>query len=248
MVTLVFVDFGASARTLPNGRVLTSSEQRMRFMEPYPSPAECKHGIDRQDSGLHRLGHQIPFHDRWGGGIDRLVGLGLDRGAAVQRAAQRIDDTAQQAASDGYAHDRPVACTSSPASIAPMEGELEVAGVRFDAGRMLLFRAKNRVSLRGAVDQASGDRCRRAEFLGGLQLGCDQAGVRRGKDQRVATDSGCRLGSEAAADAWLKQPEPAMGGMAPRIYAMTRSDCLALAKPLLAALKTRREEGPPVQA
>ncbi len=55
------------------------------------------------------------------------------------------------------------------------------------------------------------------------------------------------LGSEAAADAWLEQPEPAMGGMTPRTYAMARSDCLALAKPLLAALKTRRE-GPPVRA
>jgi hypothetical protein len=44
------------------------------------------------------------------------------------------------------------------------------------------------------------------------------------------------LGSEAAADAWLEQPEPAMGGVAPRTYAMARSDCLALAKPLLAAL------------
>ena len=28
------IDFGASARTLPNGRVATSSEQRMRFLEP----------------------------------------------------------------------------------------------------------------------------------------------------------------------------------------------------------------------
>ena len=27
-------DFGSSATTLPNGRVATSSEQRMRFMEP----------------------------------------------------------------------------------------------------------------------------------------------------------------------------------------------------------------------
>ncbi len=54
------------------------------------------------------------------------------------------------------------------------------------------------------------------------------------------------LGSEAAADAWMEQPEPAMDGMTPRTYAMARSDCLALAKPLLAALKTRRE-GPPVQ-
>jgi hypothetical protein len=32
---LTFFDFGASARTLPNGRMATSSEQRMRFMEPY---------------------------------------------------------------------------------------------------------------------------------------------------------------------------------------------------------------------
>src|SRR6266852_4143612 len=31
---MAFFDFGASARTLPNGRVATSSEQRMRFMEP----------------------------------------------------------------------------------------------------------------------------------------------------------------------------------------------------------------------
>ena len=33
-VTLAFFDFGASARALPNGRVATSSEQRMRFIEP----------------------------------------------------------------------------------------------------------------------------------------------------------------------------------------------------------------------
>src|SRR5713101_3700823 len=31
---MAFFDFGASARTLPNGRVATSSEQRMRFMAP----------------------------------------------------------------------------------------------------------------------------------------------------------------------------------------------------------------------
>jgi hypothetical protein len=31
-VTLAFFDFGASASTLPNGSVATSSEQRMRFM------------------------------------------------------------------------------------------------------------------------------------------------------------------------------------------------------------------------
>ena len=54
------------------------------------------------------------------------------------------------------------------------------------------------------------------------------------------------LGSEAA-DAWLEQPEPAMYGKTPHTYAMAHSDCLTLAKPLLAALKTRRE-GPPVQA
>jgi hypothetical protein len=35
-VTLAFFDFGVSASTLPNGRVVTSSEQRMRFMEPRP--------------------------------------------------------------------------------------------------------------------------------------------------------------------------------------------------------------------
>ena len=55
------------------------------------------------------------------------------------------------------------------------------------------------------------------------------------------------LGSEAAADAWLDQPEPAMDGMMPRAYAMAHSDCLAVAKPLLAALKTRGEDTP-VQA
>ena len=31
------LDFGASARALPNGRMTTSSEQRMRFMEPLSS-------------------------------------------------------------------------------------------------------------------------------------------------------------------------------------------------------------------
>src|SRR2546421_9814634 len=33
---------GASARTLPNGRVATSSEQRMRFTEPSPSVGGCR--------------------------------------------------------------------------------------------------------------------------------------------------------------------------------------------------------------
>jgi len=33
-VTLAFFDFGAFARTLPNGRVATSSEQRIRFVGP----------------------------------------------------------------------------------------------------------------------------------------------------------------------------------------------------------------------
>jgi hypothetical protein len=35
-------EFGVSARTLPNGRVARSSEQRMRFMEPYPSVGGCR--------------------------------------------------------------------------------------------------------------------------------------------------------------------------------------------------------------
>jgi len=39
---LAFFDFGASARTLPNGRVATSSEERMRFMEPSPSVGGCR--------------------------------------------------------------------------------------------------------------------------------------------------------------------------------------------------------------
>jgi hypothetical protein len=49
------------------------------------------------------------------------------------------------------------------------------------------------------------------------------------------------LGSDEAANTWLDQPEPAMDGMMPRVYAMAHSDCLAIAKPLLATLKTRRE-------
>ena len=36
-VTFASFAFGASARTLPNGRVATSSEQRMRFTESFPS-------------------------------------------------------------------------------------------------------------------------------------------------------------------------------------------------------------------
>jgi hypothetical protein len=41
---LAFFSFGASARTLPNGRAATSSEQRMRFMEPFPSVGGCGSG------------------------------------------------------------------------------------------------------------------------------------------------------------------------------------------------------------
>jgi hypothetical protein len=35
-VTLAFFDSGASAKTLPNGKVATSSEQSTRFMELAP--------------------------------------------------------------------------------------------------------------------------------------------------------------------------------------------------------------------
>jgi hypothetical protein len=43
-VTLAFFDFGVSARTLPNGRLATSSEQRMPFMKPLLRLADAGSG------------------------------------------------------------------------------------------------------------------------------------------------------------------------------------------------------------
>src|SRR5215472_9963121 len=49
-VTFAFFDLGASARTLPNGRVATSSEQRMGFIKPHPSVCRCRFaGHQRND-------------------------------------------------------------------------------------------------------------------------------------------------------------------------------------------------------
>ncbi len=67
--------------------------------------AEREQRVDDDEAGLHRLGHQIAFEDSRRRPLDRLVQLGFDRPAAVDRAAERIDDAPEQRRADWHAHD-----------------------------------------------------------------------------------------------------------------------------------------------
>ena len=58
--------------------------------------AEREQRIDDEEPGLHRLGDQIAVDDRRRRALDRLQRLARDGPFAVERAAERIDDAAEQ--------------------------------------------------------------------------------------------------------------------------------------------------------
>nr|WP_272213181.1 hypothetical protein [Marinicella sp. W31]MDC2879129.1 hypothetical protein [Marinicella sp. W31] len=69
------------------------------------APAKRKQRVHGNDAGLHRFGHQVALNDRGGRAFDRQTGRNLDRPLAIKRAAQRIDDPAQQRFTDRNLHD-----------------------------------------------------------------------------------------------------------------------------------------------
>ncbi len=84
-------------RGLADGRAMMSSR--------WPRPRR-EQGIDDHEAGLNRLGHQIA--GRWMAGAGRSIGSNAsvdDRSLAVERAAERIDDAAEQRRPDRHAHD-----------------------------------------------------------------------------------------------------------------------------------------------
>ena len=60
--------------------------------------AEREHRIDDEHAGLHRLVDEIALDDCRRRPLDRLIRFGVDRRAAVERAAEGIDDAPEQAA------------------------------------------------------------------------------------------------------------------------------------------------------
>ncbi len=64
------------------------------------APAQRKERVDHHDPGLHGFGHKVAFDDRGGRAFDGQARLGQHRALAVQRTAQRIDDTAQERLAD----------------------------------------------------------------------------------------------------------------------------------------------------
>ena len=68
------------------------------------APAKRKQRVHHEYPGLHRLGHEIAFDNRWRRALDRPALFGLDRALAVQRAAKRIDDPPEQRVADRHAH------------------------------------------------------------------------------------------------------------------------------------------------
>ena len=55
--------------------------------------------------GLHRLGHQVAIDDRRRGTLDRLRRFRGNGSLAVERAAEGIDDPAEQRPADRHPHD-----------------------------------------------------------------------------------------------------------------------------------------------
>ena len=66
---------------------------------------EREQGVDDDQAGLHRLGHQVAVDDRRRRPFDRLARLGGDRSLAVERSAKRVDDASEQRRPDRHPHD-----------------------------------------------------------------------------------------------------------------------------------------------
>ena len=63
------------------------------------------HGVDRLDAGLQRLLHRLALHDRGRLRLEDPALGGLDVTLAVERAAQRVDDAAEEPVTDGDGED-----------------------------------------------------------------------------------------------------------------------------------------------
>ena len=64
--------------------------------------ADVRHGVDRLDAGLHRLLHRLTVHHAGGLELRRAGLVGVDVALAVERAAERVDDAAEQRVADGH--------------------------------------------------------------------------------------------------------------------------------------------------
>ena len=67
--------------------------------------ADRGHRVDGLDAGLQRLLHGLALDDAGRLELERSALIGLDRAEAVERLAERVDDTAEQRLADGDAHD-----------------------------------------------------------------------------------------------------------------------------------------------
>src|SRR5512139_769603 len=67
--------------------------------------ADRNHRVDRLEAGLHRLVDRFAFDHAGSDALDRHGGVGGDRALAVDRLAQRVHHTAQQATTDRHFED-----------------------------------------------------------------------------------------------------------------------------------------------
>ena len=69
--------------------------------------ADGNHRVDALETGLQGLADGLPLGDARGVGFQQADGLGRNRGAAVQRLAQRRDNPAEHLVADGHGHQPP---------------------------------------------------------------------------------------------------------------------------------------------
>ena len=69
--------------------------------------ADVRHRVDRLDAGLHRLLHRLAVNHAGGLELRRARLVGVDVALAVERAAERVDDAAEQRVADGNLEQAP---------------------------------------------------------------------------------------------------------------------------------------------
>ncbi len=69
------------------------------------TPAKGEQGIDDDEAGLDGLGHEIAIDDSWCRTLDRFQRVCGNGPLPVERAAERIDDAAEQCRPHRHAHD-----------------------------------------------------------------------------------------------------------------------------------------------
>ena len=67
--------------------------------------ADGGHGVDGLDAGLQRLLDRLALDDGGRLQLERASGLGDDLALAVDRVAERVDDAAEEAVTDGHRED-----------------------------------------------------------------------------------------------------------------------------------------------